>query len=272
MSNSVSRFLAELGREPPFRIFTRAAIKRFGSLRAREEWAVAQRPNYLSGLLKAADEAKAEGVSEIAAIEFGVAAGHGLLAIQRYAAEVEADTQVRIRVYGFDAGSGLPALCGDYRDHPDWWRSADYPMDEAWLRSQLSERTTLIIGDVRDTVPKFVRNQKEPVGFVSFDLDLYSSTMDAFGLFTLPGRKMLRRVPLYFDDINFFFNHDFAGERLAIDEFNMRSSTVKIAKWRGVSNNRPFPEQSWLKAMYVAHDIEAISGVTLSRTPAVRIT
>jgi hypothetical protein len=93
--------------------------------------------------------------------------------------------------------------------------------------------------------------------------------MDAFKVFTLPGRKMLRRVTLYFDDINFFFNHEFAGERLAITEFNAANTMVKIDKWRGLANNRVFREHSWIDQMYVAHDLEAISKVKLSRPMSV---
>lgn len=89
-------------------------------------------------------------------------------------------------------------------------------------------------------------NRAPPIGFVSFDLDLYSSTRDALQIFALPDKRMLWHVPLYLDDIEFLFNHNFAGELLAIDEFNEEGSGVKIDRWYGVKIGRPFPERSFL--------------------------
>jgi hypothetical protein len=156
-----------------------------------------------------------------------VAGGNGLLALEEYAAMVEKETAVKIAVYGFDTGAGIPEMCGDYRDHPDQWRPMDYAMDEQSLRQRLSNRTTLLIGNVAQTVPEFVDNlQHSPVGFIAIDLDLYSSTRDALQIFLLPGKRMLRKVAMYFDDINFIFNHKFAGELLAIDEFNDNNNVV----------------------------------------------
>ena len=73
-----------------------------------------------------------EGIPAISAIEFGVAGGSGLLALEREAAAVEAELGVAIKVYGFDNGpAGLPEFIGDHRDHPDKWRPGDFPLDEA---------------------------------------------------------------------------------------------------------------------------------------------
>ena len=132
-------------------------------------------------------------------------------------------------------------------------------MDVASLKSRLKPRTRLVLGPVAENVRRFIGENEVPIGFVSFDLDYYSSTKDAFPLIGTPKRKMLRRTPLYFDDIDFFFNHRFAGELLAIDEFNATVEDVRIDRWRGVRKQRPFPEAPWLRKMYVAHDIAAIS-------------
>ncbi|MGE5492807.1 MAG: hypothetical protein ACM31P_16140 [Actinomycetota bacterium] len=259
-----------LAMEPPFRIVVRALLKRLKvSVKTRALWEVSKRPAYLLGVLTAAEQAIKQKVPEISVIEFGVAGGEGLVALQEEAEAVERETGVRIRVYGFDAGAqGLPAFIGDYRDHPDAWQPGDYPMDEAALRARLTGRTTLILGNVRDTIKRFYREyQPPPVGFVSFDLDLYSSTRDALQIFSLPDKRMLWNVPLYFDDIEFLFNHRFAGELLAIDEFNEDNEGVKIDRWHGVKMNRPFPERPFLEKMYVAHDLEAISRADLGRAP-----
>ncbi len=52
------------------------------------------------------------------------------------------------------------------------------------------------------------------------DVDLYSSTMDALKVLTLPGSRRLHRTFIYMDDVELIFCHKFAGELLAIDDFN----------------------------------------------------
>lgn len=139
-------------------------------------------------------------------------------------------------------------------------------MDEQLLRKRLSKRTILLIGDVNQTVPKFVQQtQSPPAGFIAVDLDLYTSTKDALQIFLLPGKRMLRRVVMYFDNVRLFYNHRFAGELLAIEEFNRSNDQVKIDHWRGLASSRVFPESFWLQNMYVAHDLESISKVSLNR-------
>ena len=263
-------FLKRLAKEPPFRLFVKAIIKRLPtSIQTKADWDVVSRPHYLLGVLTAANQAISERISEISVIEFGVAGGRGLLALEEYAAWVERKTQIKIAIYGFDSGIGLPEMSGDYRDHPDQWTSMDYPMDEQLLREQLSTRTTLIIGNVAQTVPEFARNaSSSPIGFIAFDLDLYSSTRDALQILLLTEQQLLRRVMMYFDDINLIYNHKFAGELLAIDEFNQTSDTVKIARWRGIEQGRAFPEEPFLRKMYIAHNLEAISQVRLNRFPS----
>jgi hypothetical protein len=149
--------MAELLKEPPLRVIKAAFVKRFsGSLRNQELWDTWDRPEYLTGVLYGADQAKREGEASMSAIEFGVASGQGLLTLQAAAQAVEAETGVGVYVYGFDSGIGLyPAVCG-YRDHPDKWQMGDYPMfNEEALRSQLTSKTSLILGDVATTASEF---------------------------------------------------------------------------------------------------------------------
>lgn len=254
--------------EQPFRFFTRLLLKRLPvSAETRDRWCLSCRPAYLTGLLNAAGIAKFEGVSEIIAIEFGVAGGLGLITMQEEAGLVERHTGVCIKVYGFDSGGGLPEMTGDHRDHPDYWKPGDFPLDEGSLRKKLTSRTRLILGEVKDTVPEFIECiQDAPVGFVSFDLDLYSSTTHALQVLSHPKKSILKKVPLYFDDVlETMVSHRFAGELLAIDEFNDQQSGVKIDLWRGLKIGRPFPDHPYMDCMYLAHDLEAISGVTLDR-------
>lgn len=256
--------------EPPLRLASYFFVRRFArSIRLIERYGAVDRPNYLAGVLAAADQARRENVTEISVIEFGVAGGNGLVALQEYAQAVEQETGVRICVFGFDTGVGLPSLCEDYRDHPDQWRVNDYKMDVAGLRRRLTSRTELCLGQIADTVPRFVKARHPPVGFISCDVDLYSSTRDALGILALPGKRMLRRVFMYFDDIDFVFNHEFAGEWLAIREFNDANPLTKIDRWHGIKKGRPFSDQSWLDKMFVAHDLDAINRCVLTREASV---
>jgi len=268
--DKVRIFAERLLEEPPFRLFARPLIARLPvSVRTKAHWDAVDRPQYLAGLLAAADEARRDNLTAISAFEFGVAGGNGLLAMERLSEAVQKETGVRIVVYGFDAGTGLPELIGDHRDFPDRWREGDYPMDEEALRKRLSPTTQLIIGDVRYTVPREMPKIREPIGFVSVDVDIYSSTRDLLKMFTLPHRRMLKRVYMYFDDIDLPFTHKYAGEQLAIDEFNATSKHVKIDTWRALAKGRPFPENAWVRRMYIAHDLEAISNARLSRPAGV---
>jgi hypothetical protein len=251
-------------REPPFRLFFKALYGVLPvSIETRALWDISSRPypQYLNGVLLAAQQAVRQKVNEISVVEFGVAGGNGLVAMQEEAAAVEQETGVRIKVYGFDNGPmGLPVFIGDHRDHPDAWVPGDYPMDEVKIRARLAPRTTLILGNVRDTVPAFVNEGlAPPIGFIAIDLDLYSSTKHALDILSPPSARILHRVFIYFDDVELPFCHRFAGELLAIDEFNRVNEKIKIDRLRGFDNNRPFPEKQYLKMMYVAHDLQAIS-------------
>jgi hypothetical protein len=251
-------------KEPLLRIVTAAFVKRFcKSLEMQEQWDSHERPQYLTGILWGATQARIEGLDKICAIEFGVASGKGLLAMQSAAHAVEDETGISVEVYGFDMGSGLTPPSAGYRDHPDKWQQGDYPMlNIEGLESQLSPKTHLILGNVEETVVNFVNNvQEHPVGFVSFDLDYYSSTIHALKVFTLQNRKALIHTPAYFDDTLFFGMSDYTGERLAIREFNDSNQAMKIDAWECLRYGRPFHERSWLKGMYVINDFSKMESV-----------
>jgi hypothetical protein len=259
-------FVNRILQEPPFRLLTKAIVRNLPvDIRTRAHWDAVARPHYLVGVLAAADQAKGQAIEHISIIEFGVAGGAGLLQLQKIASAVEKETGVRIAVFGFDRGGGLPDSSGDYRDHPDRWRPGDFPMDVALLRTRLEPRTSLILGDVRDTVPQFLKEAHPPVGFIAMDLDFYSSTVGALQIIASSGRNTLHRVPIYLDDVALIYNHKFAGELLAVEEFNLKNECVKIDRWQGLAKNRPFPESPWIAQMYVAHDLEAISNTSVRR-------
>jgi hypothetical protein len=208
------------------------------------------RPHYYWGALCGAFLASNLGKSRISVIEFGVAGGNGLLDLELVAATVERLSGVRIDVYGFDTGQGLPRP-KDSRDLPQLWNEGQFCMDVDALQKRLS-RAKLILGPVSDTVPRFIDARPAPVGFVAFDLDFYSSTMDAFRLFSAETALILPRVTCYFDDIMGFSYGDFNGERLAISDFNVASATRKLSGIYGLRYLLDVNEK-WIEMMYMLH-------------------
>jgi len=227
-----------------------------GSLAARVRYGAFDRPHYAYGIYSAADLAKRLGIPEIAVIELGVAGGNGLVAMERIAAEVATHFGIRIAVYGFDSGAGMPPA-QDYRDLPHVWAQGFYKMDEPALRARLSS-AQLFIGDVAETIPAFARQSHPPVGFVAFDLDYYSSTKLALGLFDASPASRLPRVYCYMDDIiwpEYACHNEFVGELLAIREFNSEHAHMKLCPLHLLKHmrRRQFP---WNDQIYVLHDFK----------------
>ncbi|MDB6083978.1 MAG: hypothetical protein JWN43_1859 [Gammaproteobacteria bacterium] len=212
-------------------------------------------PHYAYGVYWSAFLAQRLKIPRITAIEFGVAGGRGLLALEKVATEIEAALGVGIDVIGFDSGEGMPEPT-DYRDLPHIWGRGFYRMDHAKLRARLS-RARLVIGDVRETIREEVKSkQLAPLGFVSFDLDYYSSTKAALGVFAADGPGYLPRVHCYFDDVaanDLGCMNEHVGELLAIREFNAAHPSRKISKFEQLRLSRPRWEH-WQEKMYVMHD------------------
>lgn len=214
------------------------------------------RPPYLWGSLHGAFLAKTLGIAAVSLIEFGVAGGNGLLDLDQIAQALEAYLGVQAVVYGFDTGRGLPAPA-DIRDCPNLFSGGDYPMDVARLDARL-QRTELVLGNVADTIAPFLRRGPSPVAFISFDLDLYSSTAQALRLFEGDVDVVLPRVPCYFDDITGFTYAEFNGERLAIHEFNERNRLRKVSPIYSLSHYVPrrCVQDLWVEKMHLTHILD----------------
>jgi hypothetical protein len=225
-----------------------------GSLETRVFLGVGAKPMYRFGIYSAASLAKQLGVSGISVIEFGVAGGQGLLAMEKAAEEVERHFGVAIDVFGFDTGKGMPAPT-DYRDLPHVWGQGFYVMDVERLRARL-KRARLMLGDVEETLATFVPGVKHPIGFVAFDLDYYSSTKKAFRVWEgLPDTR-LPRVVCYFDDIVWperAYHNEYVGELCAIREYNLDHSGMKLCPIHLLRHTQPQPS-AWHDQMYVLHD------------------
>jgi hypothetical protein len=214
---------------------------------------VTRKAGYVWGALQGVGLAKVLGLHRVSVIEFGVAGGAGLLALERIAEAVEELLEVEVEVYGFDTGSGLPKP-QDYRDSPNLYMGGDYPLDKAQLEPRL-RRARLKLGLVEETVPAFLASGFSPVAFVSIDLDLYSSTRDALRLFDANQEALLPRVYCYFDDINGYTHSDYTGERLAIAEFNEAHATRKLSPIYGLKHFVPpaYANAWWVDLLYLAH-------------------
>jgi hypothetical protein len=213
-------------------------------------------PQYLWSTLLAARTASALRVEAISVIEFGVAGGNGLVALESAADAAEEFFDVRIEPFGFDTAAGLPPP-RDYRDVPFGLRAGDFRMEEAALRTRL-RRAQLLVGLVSDTVSEFVAASHPPVGFVSVDLDYYSSTVDALTLFDAGPAALLPRIACYFDDIAGVLYCGINGEEAAINDFNSSHSRRKIAPVRGLHFELPRSETNlpWPEQIYLAHILD----------------
>jgi hypothetical protein len=151
------------------------------------------RIGYAYGVYQAAYLAKQLGHDRVSVLELGVAGGDGLVALERLAKKAEKELKIQVDVYGFDMGSGLPTP-QDYRDLPYHWQGGFYQMDEKALRQRLT-RAKLVLGDVADTIKTFFdKYNPAPIGFVSVDLDYYSSTAAALTMFNASSNYLLPRI------------------------------------------------------------------------------
>jgi len=211
------------------------------------------RPQYLWSLLHAGGVARSLGYPAVSALEFGVAGGNGLVALEAAAERVRAVFDIDVEVFGFDSGVGLPPPT-DHRDAPFLMAAGDFPMDEARLRSRLNS-AELVTGLVGETLPGFMAQEHAPIGFVSIDVDYYSSTVDALKLFEADPDRLLPRVMCYFDDVVGYPWGDCNGERLAVDEFNQVHPERQLSFLYGLRHSLPRSQFNarWTEAMFIAH-------------------
>lgn len=216
----------------PIRFVMKALIRKFhiGSYKHRIRIGAVERPHYGYCVYNAAILAKRLGYERISVIEFGVAGGKGLAALERHAQKIQELMSVGIEVYGFDSGEGLPEP-SDYRDIPYHWKRGSYKMDQPKLKERLTH-AKLVLGDIKQTAHTFFEEHNPaPIGAAIFDLDYYSSTVGALSILDGDERYHLPRVFCYFDDIvgtELQLYCDDTGERLAINEFNNTHNDKKI--------------------------------------------
>jgi hypothetical protein len=238
----------------------------FGGLRAKVAFDLVVRRQHAYGLLKAADEARARGIGRVTAVELGVASGTGLLNMCELADRVTAETGVEFRLAGFDTGEGMPPPA-DYRDHPELYKEGWFPMDREALARSLPANAEVHFGPVAETVRPFAEGvgPDAPVGFATLDVDFYSSSKDALRIFEGRPEAYLPAVPVYVDDLSLPTHTRFAGELLAIREFNEAHELRKLDWDWNIRNTRVFKNAEWLTHMFKLHVLDHPERGDLSR-------
>ena len=207
-----------------------------GSYNLRLHFNAFAKKGYAYGLYHSALLAQRLGHARITALEFGVAGGNGLVALENLAEKIENEVGIQVDTVGFDSGDGLPSTDeADYRDLPYFWQKGFYKMDVDKLRKKL-KRSRLVLGDVRDTLKPFLNEFRNagsaPIAFISFDLDYYSSTVAALRLFDeAEAPHLLPRTFVYFDDVigaSGELYNEYTGQLLAIREFNASNEEMKL--------------------------------------------
>lgn len=178
-----------------------------------------------------------------------------MVALEDCAAQIGDALDVKVDVFGFDNGDGMPPAT-DSKDMIYWYRPTAFKMDIPRLRARLKQ-ARLFIGLVEDTVVQATRDIRGPIGFCSFDMDYYSATAASLRIFDAAPETRQPRVIIYADDI--FGYHDLnivckdVGEERAFLEFNDAHSHLKIHPIRGLRYKRPVPAM-WNDKMFALHD------------------
>jgi hypothetical protein len=245
-------------RRPLISVLAREVVKSLSLLSYEDRvfLGAVDRPHYGYCVFQAAKLAMLLNYPRVSVIEFGCGGGNGLISLEMHILEVMKIFPVDIDLYGFDGGSGLPNP-KDYRDAPHYFKGGLYRMDRASLEEKL-KRAKLVIGNVKDTCTTFFEKYNPaPIACVFHDLDYYSSTVDALGLFNADSSYFLPRVFMYFDDIfgdDLWLCNDYTGERLAIAEFNQTHRLKKICPQYSLPLQ--YPDTWWPPHVCVYHDFE----------------
>jgi hypothetical protein len=237
-------------------LFLRNLLRQWhiGSYKARLHAGGVHRPNYGWCTYYAAALAKALGHKAVTVVEMGVAGGNGLVCLCDNRRQIEKELGIEILVAGFDTGSGLPAST-DYRDFLYAWPAGSFVMDRGALERRIGDQAKLVLGDVATSVANWQPDPQAPLGAVMFDLDYFSSTVNALPILTK--ENSLPRVWCYFDDVCTGpeeVTTEGLGEHEAIRLFNLAPERERLKDHvsRAYSFKGRMPEP-WHQHIYIYH-------------------
>jgi hypothetical protein len=132
-------------------------------------------------------------------LEFGVYKGYSLKIIAE---------KTKRKVFGFDSFEGLP------EDWTHFQKKGRYSLN-GLPPGEFSENVILVKGLFSNTLPVFVKNQKDSISFLHIDSDLYSS---AKIILKYLNKQILKNTIIVFDDFINYPGWQF-GEFKAFNEF-----------------------------------------------------
>jgi hypothetical protein len=209
------------------------------------------RPQYALGLFLCAAIAKQQGIKKFSAIEFGCWEGEGLLDLEHYSEEIEKIFDIKIEIYGFEGGTGMPKPT-DFKDRLYQFSEGEMKFSTDENKNRL-KKSQFIIGKFKETVPNFLNGKFAPIGCVFNDADYFSSTNDSFGIFK-NSENLLPKVFLYFDDLN--FSSKLTGELGAINHFN-KNNNLQIESIPEMAETMSIYWKKWIflgKRFFLIHN------------------
>ncbi|MDD5302613.1 MAG: hypothetical protein PHS14_05825 [Elusimicrobia bacterium] len=229
----------------------------FGDFRTKVSFDLVVRPQNAFAMLKMADYAHRLGIKELTVVEFGVAAGAGLMNLAEVGERVTRETGVSFRIVGFDTGRGMPPP-KDCRDHPELYQVGDYKMDEKALRSRLPPNVELIIGEVEETVPKFTKSlsAEAPLAYICLDLDYYSSSLTALQVLTADADLYLPLTIIYLDDLEDDMHNTHCGELAALKDLAPGLAPRVIERHPFLRSYRLMKNARWVDHIFYYHVVD----------------
>tara|TARA_B100000965_G_scaffold137739_2_gene114595 strand:+ start:1970 stop:2824 length:855 start_codon:yes stop_codon:yes gene_type:complete len=232
--------------------------KRFDKFFELIKYGTIPRPNYALGILMAAHQAKELDYKKISIIELGCWNFEGLIDIENYIHDIKKFIDIDFNVYGFELGTGHIKEEIDPKNRLYELSGGDYTFKKKDNLKKL-KFSKLILGDVKDTAPKFLEEShldEAPLGFIIFDLGFYTSAKHALQLLKSDSKKYLPRSIIYSDNNYFVLENE--ADKAAFAEFNQEGNKIispigELAEQMSVSWNK------WIflgKRMFMLSDLK----------------
>ena len=209
------------------------------------------KPHYETILLESCKEAKKLGINNVSVLELGVAGGNGIIALEKYKKSIEKYLKIKIDIYGFDTGEGMPET-NLKEDLVFVFKPGQFKIDKNLIAKKIKSK--IFYGDIKNTVSEFIKLKPSKISCIFFDLDYYSSTKAFLDQINNLNEYLLPRVLCYFDDLHVpeKYISSINGVPLAINEFNSTNTNYKLGASVDHILDFKFPLAKSL--VYILHD------------------